>query len=60
MGSIVVQLNMARSKGLAIFARITRLRSMLVTIPQQLTIMNEIIIKMLKNIPKFASTMHGP
>jgi hypothetical protein len=60
MGLIVVQLNMARSKGLTIFVRSTRLRSMLVTIPQQLTIMNEILITMSRSIPKFASTMHGP
>jgi len=51
---------MAISKGLAIFVRSTRLRSMLITIPQQLTIVNEILITMSKNIPKSTSTMHGP
>jgi hypothetical protein len=51
---------MARSKGLAIFVRSIRLRSMPVIISQELTIMNEILITMSRNIPKFASTMHGP
>jgi hypothetical protein len=60
MGLIVVQLNMARSKRLTIFVRNTKLRSMLVTIPQQLTITNVILISMSISIPKSACTMHGP
>lgn len=51
---------MARSKGFTSFVKSTRLRSMPIILPQELTIMNEILITMSINIPKFASTMHGP
>jgi len=50
---------MAKSKGLTIFVRNTRIRSMALIIPQ-LTIMNEILIIMLKSILESVSTMHGP
>jgi hypothetical protein len=50
---------MEKNKGLTIFVRSIRIRSMPIIIPQ-LTIMNEILITMSKSILESVNTMHGP